>query len=205
MSRAAALLGKTMMRKSFPISRKKSAPRFNKNFTTRRTVFTRRIRRRPMPSRSSWEFVIRPTAPPWWMRLSPTCARGNALTAGDVGYRYLLRALADGGRSDVIFDINNQSDKPGYGMQLEKGRDQPDRGVGRRARLIAKSFHARPDSGMVLSRPRRNPKRAGQRRLQKNRHQSAARRRRDLGEGEFQFHPGKNCQRLETRRRENSL
>jgi hypothetical protein len=47
--------------------------------------------------------------------------RGNALTTGDVGYRYLLRALADGGRSDVIFDINNQSDKPGYGMQLAKG------------------------------------------------------------------------------------
>jgi hypothetical protein len=48
-------------------------------------------------------------------------AHGNALTAGDVGYRYLLRALAEGGRSDVIFDINNQSDKPGYGMQLKKG------------------------------------------------------------------------------------
>jgi hypothetical protein len=47
--------------------------------------------------------------------------RGNALTAGDVGYRYLLRALADGGRSDVIFDINNRSDKPGYGMQLARG------------------------------------------------------------------------------------
>lgn len=47
--------------------------------------------------------------------------RGNALTAGDVGYRYLLRALADGGRSDVIFDINNQSDKPGYGYQLKMG------------------------------------------------------------------------------------
>ena len=47
-------------------------------------------------------------------------ARGNALTAGDVGYRYLLRALADGGRSDVIFDINNQSEKPGYGMQLKR-------------------------------------------------------------------------------------
>jgi hypothetical protein len=49
-------------------------------------------------------------------------ARDNALTAGDVGYRYLLRALADGGRSDVIFDINNQTDKPGYGMQLKKGK-----------------------------------------------------------------------------------
>jgi hypothetical protein len=48
-------------------------------------------------------------------------ARGNALTAGDVGYRYLLRALADGGRSDVIFEMNNQSEKPGYGYQLAHG------------------------------------------------------------------------------------
>jgi hypothetical protein len=47
--------------------------------------------------------------------------RGNALTAGDIGYRYLLRALADGGRSDVIFDMNNQSEKPGYGYQLAQG------------------------------------------------------------------------------------
>jgi len=47
--------------------------------------------------------------------------RGNAITAGDVGYRYLLCALAAGGRSDVIFDLNNQSDKPGYGYQLKMG------------------------------------------------------------------------------------
>jgi hypothetical protein len=45
----------------------------------------------------------------------------NSLTAGDVGYRYLLRALADGGRSDVIFDMNNQVDRPGYGYQLAHG------------------------------------------------------------------------------------
>jgi hypothetical protein len=47
--------------------------------------------------------------------------RGNALTAGDVGYRYLLRALAEGGRSDVIFDMNSGSDHPGYGMMLARG------------------------------------------------------------------------------------
>jgi len=47
--------------------------------------------------------------------------RGNALTAGDVGYRYLLRALADAGRSDVIFDMNHQSSKPGYGYMLRQG------------------------------------------------------------------------------------
>ncbi|MFZ0034788.1 MAG: glycoside hydrolase family 78 protein [Sedimentisphaerales bacterium] len=47
--------------------------------------------------------------------------RGNANTAGDVGYRYMLRALADAGRSDVVFAMNNQSDKPGYGYQLKMG------------------------------------------------------------------------------------
>jgi len=51
--------------------------------------------------------------------VSDVQARG--LTAGDVGYRYLLRALADGGRSDVIYQMNNQSEKPGYGYQLKMG------------------------------------------------------------------------------------
>lgn len=45
----------------------------------------------------------------------------NALTAGDIGYRYLLKVLDDEGRSDVIFDMNNRSDVPGYGYQLAKG------------------------------------------------------------------------------------
>jgi alpha-L-rhamnosidase len=45
----------------------------------------------------------------------------NGLTSGDVGYRYLLRALAEGGRSDVIFDMNSRSDRPGYGYMLAHG------------------------------------------------------------------------------------
>jgi alpha-L-rhamnosidase len=48
-------------------------------------------------------------------------SHNNGLTAGDVGYRYLLRALADGGRSDVIFDMNSSSDRPGYGYMLAHG------------------------------------------------------------------------------------
>ena len=48
-------------------------------------------------------------------------AHNNSLTAGDIGYRYLLKVLDEAGRSDVIFDMNNQSDKPGYGYQLAKG------------------------------------------------------------------------------------
>ncbi|MFC4142693.1 family 78 glycoside hydrolase catalytic domain [Pedobacter mendelii] len=47
--------------------------------------------------------------------------RDNSLTSGDIGYRYLLRALDDAGRSDVIFDMNSRSDVPGYGYQIAKG------------------------------------------------------------------------------------
>jgi alpha-L-rhamnosidase len=46
----------------------------------------------------------------------------KGLTAGDIGYRYLLRALTDGGRSDVVYALNNQSDKPGYGYMLKHGK-----------------------------------------------------------------------------------
>jgi hypothetical protein len=47
--------------------------------------------------------------------------RGNAMTAGDVGFRYLLQALAQGGQSDVIYAMINQDERPGYGYQLKKG------------------------------------------------------------------------------------
>jgi hypothetical protein len=47
--------------------------------------------------------------------------RNNSLTAGDIGYRYLLKVLQQEGRSDVIFDMNSRSDVPGYGYQLAKG------------------------------------------------------------------------------------
>lgn len=47
--------------------------------------------------------------------------QGNQFTSGDVGHRYLLMALAKGGRSDVIFDMHHQTDRPGYGFQLEQG------------------------------------------------------------------------------------
>ena len=47
--------------------------------------------------------------------------RNNSLTAGDIGYRYVLRVLEEAGRSDVINKMNNRSDVPGYGYQIAKG------------------------------------------------------------------------------------
>lgn len=48
-------------------------------------------------------------------------SHNNALTAGDIGYRYVLATLANHGRSDVIFDMNSRTDVPGYGWQLAHG------------------------------------------------------------------------------------
>ena len=48
-------------------------------------------------------------------------SRNNGLTAGDIGFRYLLKVLDEQGRSDVLFDMNSHSDVPGYGYQLAHG------------------------------------------------------------------------------------
>jgi hypothetical protein len=48
-------------------------------------------------------------------------AKGNHPTAGDIGHRYLLKALGDAGRSDVIFDMATRTDGASYGGQLASG------------------------------------------------------------------------------------
>lgn len=47
--------------------------------------------------------------------------RGNQQTAGDIGYHYVVRALMDAGRSDVLFAMTNRTDPPSYGAQLARG------------------------------------------------------------------------------------
>ncbi len=42
-------------------------------------------------------------------------------STGEVCFRMLLRALADGGRSDVVYRIINRTDPPGYGNMLRLG------------------------------------------------------------------------------------
>jgi alpha-L-rhamnosidase len=48
-------------------------------------------------------------------------AGGNHVTAGDVGFSYLVRALSDGGRGDVLHDVVCNPNGPGYVYQLAKG------------------------------------------------------------------------------------
>ena len=48
-------------------------------------------------------------------------SRDCQMTAGDIGFRYLLQALAQGGRSDLIYRMINQTEKPGYGYMISKG------------------------------------------------------------------------------------
>ena len=46
---------------------------------------------------------------------------GNHVTAGDIGFHYLVRALSDSGRSDVMYSMLMLSDSPSYGYQLKTG------------------------------------------------------------------------------------
>lgn len=48
-------------------------------------------------------------------------AGGNSLTAGDVGFHYLVSALTESGRSRLLYEMNSRDDIPGYGYQLKKG------------------------------------------------------------------------------------
>ncbi len=44
-----------------------------------------------------------------------------ALTAGDIGFHFLVKALQDSGHGEVIYKMNARDDVPGYGYQLKKG------------------------------------------------------------------------------------
>jgi alpha-L-rhamnosidase len=46
---------------------------------------------------------------------------GKALTAGDIGFHYLVEALTSNGQSELLYEMNNRDDVPGYGFQLKKG------------------------------------------------------------------------------------
>ena len=48
-------------------------------------------------------------------------SHNDHVTTGEVGYPYLLRALADGGRDDVILAMMLRQDPPSYGSQLKAG------------------------------------------------------------------------------------
>jgi alpha-L-rhamnosidase len=48
-------------------------------------------------------------------------ANNNHVTAGDIGFHYVVDALLDSGRSDVLYDMLERTDAPSYGFQLRQG------------------------------------------------------------------------------------
>jgi len=59
----------------------------------------------------------------------------NHVTAGDIGFHYLVRALTDSARSDVLYDMLMRADSPSYGYQLSRG-----------ATALTEAWDANPDS-----------------------------------------------------------
>jgi alpha-L-rhamnosidase len=62
-------------------------------------------------------------------------AHQNHVTAGDIGYHYVVDALLDGGRSDVLLEMLERTDTPSYGYQLAQG-----------ATSLTEAWDANPDS-----------------------------------------------------------
>jgi hypothetical protein len=48
-------------------------------------------------------------------------AHNNHVTAGDVGYHYVVDALMENGASDVLLDMLLRTDAPSYGYQIQQG------------------------------------------------------------------------------------
>lgn len=46
---------------------------------------------------------------------------GYRLTTGDVGNRYLFQSLAQNGENELMYQMNNHYDTPGYGFQIQFG------------------------------------------------------------------------------------
>lgn len=48
-------------------------------------------------------------------------SRDTTFTAGDVGHRYLIQALTNHNRDDIIYAMHKDDTRPGYGYQIRKG------------------------------------------------------------------------------------
>ncbi|HXS76147.1 MAG TPA: family 78 glycoside hydrolase catalytic domain [Terracidiphilus sp.] len=62
-------------------------------------------------------------------------SHSDHVTAGDVGFHYVVRALTDCGRSDVLAAMLARTDPPSYGDQLERG-----------ATTLTEAWDTNPDS-----------------------------------------------------------
>ena len=83
-------------------------------------------------------------------------AHGDHVTAGDIGFHYVVRALTDNGRSDVLFDMLSRRRLAKLRLPVGARRDHAHRGVGRQPRIVAEPLHARSCGGVVLSRSGRH-------------------------------------------------
>ena len=75
----------------------------------------------------------------------------KGLTSGEIGHRYLLRALTDMGRPDVVYNLHSGTNDPGYGYILSQGATALTEAWDANPSRFAGSLHARPYHRMVLS------------------------------------------------------
>lgn len=122
LSQAAALLGKEEEAKIFTAKAETIRRAFNEKFfdATNRTYATGSQCANALPLVFG---IVEPAHSNAVLAslVKDVATHDGQMTAGDIGFRFLLQALAQGGRSDLIYTMINQDEKPGYGYMLKKG------------------------------------------------------------------------------------
>ncbi|HWL17547.1 MAG TPA: family 78 glycoside hydrolase catalytic domain [Opitutus sp.] len=145
--------------------------------------------------------LVEPAERPRVLAALVSDVRDRGLTAGDVGYRYLLRALAER-RARGRDPRHKQSvGETWIRLSTRPGRDRPHRGMERPPDVVPQSFHARPDHRMVLPRFGGARQRSGGARFQACDRPSAARERHHVGARLARIAARTNRLRLEAHRR----
>ena len=78
--------------------------------------------------------LVNPTNQPAVLAALVANIHSKGLTAGEIGHRYLLRALTDMGRADVVQYLHGGTNAPGYGYVLSQG-----------ATALTEAWDANPD------------------------------------------------------------
>lgn len=122
MAKMAGILGNADLEKKYSIWASEIKTAFNTKFYNRQTHLYSTGSQTAMTMPLCVGLVDKEDEPEVIKMLTESILKdGKALTAGDVGFHYVIEALTETGQSQLIFEMNNRDDVPGYGFQLKKG------------------------------------------------------------------------------------
>jgi alpha-L-rhamnosidase len=118
LGQAAAVLGKTSDAARFNLLATNIGTAFNSAYYSNGSYSTGSQTANALPL---YLGIVNPTNQAAVLATLVANINNNGLTCGEIGHRYLLRALTDMGRPDMVFSLHGGTNGPGYGYILNQG------------------------------------------------------------------------------------